>query len=163
MGYPVAMIRRIVPLVAAALFLAAPASAEEVSDHDRFRLWSACQPMQLVVEPLRQDAADIGLAKDAIETAVRSRLRGARLYDTGGLEFLSANVTVVRQAFSVLIGYHKSVSDLASGQVYVAETWRTGSIGVHGGDAGYVLSFVSRGADQFIDEYLRVNAEFCGR
>lgn len=157
------MTRRIVPLAAVALFLAAPASAEEVSDIDRFRLWSACQPMHLVVGSLHQDAADIGLAKDAIETAVRSRLRGARLYDNGGLEFLAANVTVGRQAFSVLIGYYKGVTDLASGQIYPAETWSTGSTGTHGGDAGYVLSAVSRGADKFVDEYLRVNAESCGR
>lgn len=157
------MTGRIAPLAAAALFLTAPASAEEMSGYDRFRLWNACKPMRLAVEPLRQDAADIGLAKDAIETTVRSRLRGARLYDAGGLEFLVANVTVVGRAFSVTIEYYKAVSDPASGQVYPTETWNTGSVGTHGGNAGYVLSFVSRGADKFIDEYLRVNAESCGR
>ena len=168
------MTRRIVSLAAAALFLAAPASAEEVSGVDRFMLWNACKPMPLLVNPLRQDAADIGLAKDTIETTVRSRLRGARLYDAGGLAasvsmaagrlgYLYVNVTVVRRAFSAHIGYHKVVSDPASEQIYTTETWSTGAVGVHGGDAGYVLSSVSRGADKFIDEYLRVNAESCGR
>lgn len=119
--------------------------------------------MRLVIESLNQDAADIGLAEDEIETAVRSRLRGARLYDAGGLEFLAVTVTMAGRAFSVLTGYYKGVSDLASGQIYPAETWSTGSTGAHGGDAGYVLSFVSQGADKFVDEYLRVNAESCGR
>ena len=157
------MTRRILPLAAAALFLAAPASAEEVSDHDRFMLWSACKPLRLVVESLDQDAADIGLAKDAIETAVRSRLRGARLYDAGGFEFLYVNVAVVGQAYSMRIAYHKLVLDFASEQIYPTETWHTGSVGTHGGDAGYVLSSVSRGVDEFIDEYLRVNAGSCER
>lgn len=156
------MTRRILPLAAAALFLAAPASAEEVSDLDRFSLWSACKPMRLAVESLDQDAADIGLAKDAIETAVRSRLRGARLYDAEGLEFLAVTVTVAGRAFAVLIEYHKLVLDPASKQIYPAETWSTGSVGTHGGDASYVLSSVSQGTDEFIDEYLRVNAESCG-
>ena len=84
------MTRKIVPLAAAALFLAAPASAEEMSDHDRFRLWNACKPMRLAVEPLRQDAADIALAKDAIEgahrvhSAERGRERLGRSVECGG-------------------------------------------------------------------------------
>lgn len=119
--------------------------------------------MRLAVESLNQDAADIGLAEDAIETAVRSRLRGARLYDDEGLEYLYVNVNVIRHAFSMLIEYHKPVMDLASGQVYPAGTWNTGAVGTHGRDAGYVLSWVSQYADKFIDEYLRVNAESCGR
>lgn len=157
------MTRRIAPLAAAALLLAAPATAEEVSGVDRFRLWNACKPMRLVVESLRQDAADIGLAEDAIEVAVRSRLRGARLYDAGGSELLYVNVNVSGRAFSTSIGYHKAVLDPASGQIYPTETWNTGAVGTHGGDAGYVLSAVSQYADKFIDEYLRVNAESCGR
>lgn len=157
------MTRRIAPLAAAALLLAAPATAEEVSGVDRFRLWNACKPMRLVVEHLRQDVADIGLAEDAIEVAVRSRLRGARLYDAGGSGFLYVNVNVSGRAFSTNIKYYKAVSDPASGQIYPAETWNIGSVGTHGGDAGYVLSSVSQHADKFIDEYLRVNAESCGR
>ena len=43
------------------------------------------------------------------------------------------------------------------------ETWNTGFAGTHGGNAGYVLSSVSRDADKFIDEYLRVNTESRGR
>ena len=157
------MTRRIVPLAAAALFLAAPASAEEVSGVDRFRLWNACKPMHLVVEDLPKVAADIGLAKDEIEVAVRSRLRGARLYDAGGSGFLYVNVAVTRRAFSASINYHKLVLDPASGKTNFAVTWNTGGFGTHGGDTGYVLSSVSQYADKFVDEYLRVNAESCGR
>ena len=69
-------------LLAAALLLSAPAWAEEVTDYDRFRLWNDCGPMKLVVENLPKAAADIGLTREAITTAVRSRLRAAHLYST---------------------------------------------------------------------------------
>ena len=65
-------------LVAASLLATASASTEEVSHYDRFQLWNDCRPMDLVVQSLSDDAADIGLVEDAIEIAARSLLRAAR-------------------------------------------------------------------------------------
>ena len=42
-----------------------------------------------------------------------------------------------------------------------AQTWRTGEIGTHGRDAGYILQGISEHLDKFIVEYLRVNEGAC--
>lgn len=42
-----------------------------------------------------------------------------------------------------------------------ATTWKTGTTGTHGFDAGYVRDVVARHLDEFIDEYLRVNENAC--
>ncbi len=87
-------------MIAAALALTtAPASAEEVSDYDRFQLWQYCLPTDLVIEGLHKDAADIGLTKESITIAVRSRLRAARLYEADApFTYVYVNVAVVGRA-----------------------------------------------------------------
>ena len=42
-----------------------------------------------------------------------------------------------------------------------ATTWEIGSLGTHGGDAGFILQGVAEATDTFVNEYLRVNAEAC--
>ncbi len=42
-----------------------------------------------------------------------------------------------------------------------AATWETGSLGTHGGDAGFILQAVAEHTDKFVNEYLRVNDEAC--
>ena len=148
-------------IAAASLVLALSAQAEKVPRLDRFRLWNNCQPMQLVVESLDQDAADIGLTREAIATAVRSRLRGARLYGDTGPQYLYVNVNVVGQAWALKLEYNKTVFDLASGESFPATTWKTGAAGTHGRDSGYILSWMSQHTDKFIDNYLRVNEDAC--
>ena len=157
--------KRPVILIAAALALcpAAPVLAEDVTGRDRFRLWNDCRAMDLIVEGLNQDAADIGLTRDAIETAVRSRLRAARLYDADAVAYLYVNVHVVRRAFGKTLNYRKYLFDPASDESRFATTWDIGSTGTHGGDGSYILSGVSQHMDEFIDEYLRVNADACPR
>ena len=147
----------------ATLFLAATAVTEEVTDRDRFLLWNDCEPAVLVVEDLSNDAADIGLTRNAIEVAARSRLRAARLYDADKPTFLTVTVTVVGAAFTVIVAYWKELRDSASGEIGYARTWYRGGAGTHGRDAGYILSSVSQHTDEFIDEYLRVNEEACSR
>ena len=91
------------------LIAAASASAEEVSNLDRFELWNKCQPTELVVEGMSKDAGSWGLTKEAIEVAVRSRLRGARLftedYTKSGESYLYINVNVVDIAFNISFSY----------------------------------------------------------
>ena len=121
--------------------------------------------MTLVVERLPEDATTIGLTKDSIEVAVRSRLRAARLYTEDYAEAawssLYAKVSVVGPAYSTALEYWKVVRDLATGLELQATTWDIGSTGTHGRDSSYILATVAENADKFIDEYLRVNEDAC--
>ena len=91
-------------LLAAFLLSASSASAEEdVSDVDRFKLWNACRPVDLIVEGLSDDAGKIDLRREDIETAVRARLRSARIYDENADPYLYVNVNVLM--FPVLDNY----------------------------------------------------------
>ena len=155
--------RRYTVLAAALALTAASASASEVSDQDRFQLWNECRAMTLVVERLPEDATTIGLTKDSIEVAVRSRLRAARLYteDYAEAAWLYAKVSVVGPAFSTALEYWKVVRDLATGLEIQTTTWDTGATGTHGRDSSYILGSVAQSVDSFIDEYLRVNADAC--
>ena len=159
------MPRLILPTVALAFVLAAPSSAaEKVSQADRFGLWNDCRTMGLVVEDLPKSATEIGLTKEAVTVAVRSRLRAARLYRAdAGVPFLPVTVNVVGSAFGISVAYLKWVKDRASGISSGATTWTRGSTGTHGRDASYILSSVSQKVDKFIDEYLRVNEAACGK
>ena len=153
------LIRTAAVPVLAALLAAAPSHAQ--TDLDRFRLWNDCGAVDLVVEDLSDDADGIGLTKTAVETAARSRLRAARLYDDTAVPGLYVVVHVVGHAFSITTEFNKWVTD-ANGLRGYAGTWRTRGTGTHGGgDAGYILSLIAQHMDRFIDEYLRVNADAC--
>ena len=141
--------------------VATSASAEEVNDYDRFELWNDCRPMDLLVEGLDQDSANIGLAVEDIETVVLKRLPAAGLYDAERREHLYVRVAVTRQAFSATMEYRRPVYEPVSDRMGFATTWDTGSIGTHDENANTILIQVWRHRDHFIDEYLRVNADAC--
>ena len=127
-----------------------------------FRLWSACQPTNLIVEGLTEDAEEIGLTRERIQTAAESRLRAARLYDAEAADhYLYVNVNVVGRAYSIGVGYRKWLHDEALDIGGMAETWNTGSAGTHGGGASFILQDVSEHMDRFVVEYLRVNEPAC--
>lgn len=160
------MSRPIPPTVALALLLAAPSvAAEKITDVDLFGLWHGCYSMGLLVSS--EGAADIGLTKEAITVAARSKLRAARLYRTDpGTPFLFVRVHVVRTAFHISVDYIKWVEDSVSGVSRPARTWERLSTGTHRRDASYasyILSAVSQKMDEFIDEYLRVNRNACDK
>ena len=71
--------------------------------------------MRLLVEGLGSEAADIGLAKDA--------LRAGRLY-----------VNVTGWAFAMSVEYSKAVTDEFE-VTGLATTWQSGSAGTHGAAA----------------------------
>ena len=152
-------------LLAAFLLPAASAAADEVSDWDRFRLWNGCKPVILSVD-VRES---IPATKDAIEVAVRSRLRAARLYtesvDEAAWSALSVAVDSAGQAthtFSVRLTYQKQMRDRATGIENFAAAWQTGAIGtVRRIGQSLIMSAISQHTDRFIDEYLRVNDDAC--
>ena len=155
-------------LIAAAFLIAfPPASAGAVIEKnnlDRFKLWNECSHIDFLVTDLSEEVATIGLAKDTIEVAVRSRLRAARLYGSTPehVSILIISVKGFGVAFSVSFDYHKVVTDYVTKITWAATTWNTDTTGTHGGEANYILSAVAQLTDKFIDEYLRVNADACG-
>lgn len=154
------MLLRIAFLVLFGAFLT-QVHAEEVTDSDRFQLWNNCQPMDLLVEDVDDDGAQIGLTRESIEVAVRSRLRSARLYDPDATEYLYVSATVIPHAFTVDAEYSKWLYDARIDDQGYAATWSWGSVGKHDNNKGYILSDVSEMTDQFIDDYLRVNSDAC--
>ncbi len=157
---------RILAGLALAVLLAPAILGQDNSNRrERFELFNACRPMRLVVEHLNDDAADIGLTREALRAAAESRLRAARLYTEDSvradLAYLYVNVNVSGRAVNIVLGYNKWVTD-EFGQSLNAQTWVTGGTGMQGGDANYVVSFLSRYLDTFLAAYLRVNEEACG-
>ena len=144
-------------------FLATGTAGETLHESiDRFKLFSDCQPMSLVVEGLSPDASEIGLTKESIVAAAESRLRAARLYDAEARHFLYVSVNVAGPAFSRSLELMKRVHDLSSDTINLAATWSTEATGTHGGDAGYILSAVSQAMDSFLVAFFRVNEAACG-
>ena len=155
------MVRRLAGACAAGLFLLAAPLSHAQTDTDRFELWNGCGTVRLAVRNLSDDAGEIGLTRDAVTTAARSRLRGARIYDGEADPYLSVSVHVAGSAFSMDIRFNKPVTD-DSGRRGFAATWSIESTGTHGvGGADRILSWIAQDTDRFIDEYLRVNADAC--
>ena len=157
------MRRRITWLVLLAIFAspAGGAAVQDVSGFDRFRLFNECSTMHLTVEELPAAAAEIDLTVAAIQAAVESRLRSARLYDADAGPKFYLNVNVVGRSFSLALKYRKVVYDPISAELGYATTWEIGGAGTHGGDAAYVLSGLAGHMDRFLVEYLRVNESAC--
>ena len=139
-----------------------PPPPTSLSDGDAFGLWNECAPIDLVVEGLSNDAADIDLTEERIQTLADSRLRAARLYDAAARPYhLYVRVGVLVSenrrggAYSIEVSFQKYLRDGVSDQNGFAATWDTGSYGTHGGDAGFILQSVSEHLDRFVLEYLR--------
>ena len=88
--------------------LMAASESEWGQDMQRFELFNACEPFDLVIEGLDSDARKTGLTKESITMAAESRLRSARLYSsvaTGA--YLYVNVNVVGDAFTLNLSFNK--------------------------------------------------------
>lgn len=128
---------RLAPIFLAVLLAPAAAGQDDQikQRRDRLALFNACRPMGLVVEPLRNDAADIGLTTDALQATAESRLRAALLYtedpEMADFAHLYVNVHVIGLAFNIRLEYRKRVVDVF-GQSGPAATWILGFGGTHG-------------------------------
>ena len=136
---------------------------------ERFRLYNRCRPVELVIEPLDDHAAGIGLTEERIRSAAESRLRGARLYADLPFRtnFAELHIRIKvggasGMAYSMEVQYRKWLSDAESGESGRAMTWESGAVGTHGRDAGHILQFLAEVMDRFLAAYLRVNEADCG-
>ena len=143
-------------MLGAVLLLASPPAQET-----RFALFNNCDRIGLVVD-LQDEEDDTGLTEDRIQTAVESRLRGARIYDeTSFSGYLGVFVHINRRALHIRTEYKKLLFDEISGESGIASVWVRSSTGTHGGNDGFVLQAVAEQTDSFIVEYLRLNDGSC--
>ena len=158
------------PLALLLVLIPTPGLAQDPEARmDTFALFTGCSEIRLVVEQLPEDARDLGLTRETLERAARSRLRSARIYHDGpasvSYPYLYINVNVVSPAHNVLVEFEKRLVDPTSGHFGFATTWDRGLTGTHGrgGDVGasFVIQGLSRIMDEFIDEYMRVNGDAC--
>ncbi len=157
------------------LAIAAPSWAlTDVEELMRFTYWTGCSPLRLLVVMESDDAVKMGLTEEAITTAVRSRLRAARLHtDTDDPEtpILMMYVRVVNSkritggAFRIDAALHKFLYDPLTGLSSLARTndifGRHAKIGLHSEDAAFILSGIAQVMEGFLDEYLRFNEPAC--
>ena len=133
---------------------------------DRFQLWNECRPMRLIVWPTGQKATAMGLTVHSLEVAVRSRLRGARVYTEDSSEALWTRLSIIVNVnadvpgFSTSVEYQKFVRDFHD-QTGYAIVWVRGKFGTHGENASFIRNGVAETIDAFLDEYLRVNDAAC--
>ena len=141
----------------------APLVPSSIEQYERFRLYTSCAPVALLVEGLPTNATEIGLFEDDILTTVRSRLRGARIYSSEAMHgpYLYVNVNVAGLSFNISVELRKPVTDLETELTSPATTWNTGTTGTHGQESDYILQAIGRLMDIFIDEYLAVNESAC--
>ena len=129
---------------------------------EKFRLFTRCASVGLVIEPMHSDAEKIGLTAESVQAAVESRLRSARIYtDVADNHFIYINIHVIKKVFHIGLFFDKQFFDPVTEVTMPASTWRIGTLGTHGTDAGFILSSLSGHVDQFLVEYLRVNEPAC--
>ena len=114
------------------------------------------------IESLSDAAAEIGLSKNRLQTRLELRLRQAGFVPVpGGLTYLYLRVTVTRTGgYCIELSFNRTVSFPDAGREYTvfgAAVWDTGSAGTHGGDPEYIVGWVDRTLDRFLNEYLKVN------
>ncbi len=74
------MFARLIAIPGIAALAADPADAEEVTDRDRFELWTKCSPVKLYVWVDGFTDEDREELSERITAMARSRLRAARVY-----------------------------------------------------------------------------------
>ena len=148
---------------------------------DRFRLWNHCFPVRvrLYMDPLT-GAYVSDLEKEEVEAIIRSRLQSVQLFtpEHPMSSTLQLVLEVESEIFTISTAHIKVVKDPASGVSASVETWvqtflpeeventlgdhhSIVSTKRHNKDKEYVLYWVSKYVDKFIEEYLRVNADAC--
>ena len=157
-------------IAAALIWMVSPSFASEDDWFKRFQLWNLCEPMFLGVHVSVSEG--LGLEKDQVTTAARSRLRAARMYADSEsatrllprLEIVVFDVNAIEggrtPAVSIRADFRKYLEDGLSNEQSYATTWTRGIVAAHS-NASHILSVVSQIMDEFIDEYLETNEAAC--
>ena len=160
--------------------------ADYQKDIEMFQLWNNCYAIGLVVENLDNDAKNIGLTGERIQTMIESRLRGARIYtsmddvyasvdeDYGAYLYVRVRYLdggLIGGVFGISLNYdtlvHRNWRGDNGVETNFATTWdaisigHTNTIGQSVGQSGFIMQHLSEMTDSFINEYLRVNADTC--
>lgn len=121
-----------------------------------------CAPIWLHTELHGDDA---NLSQDSIETAVRSRLRAARLYEDDPewvVGILRVNVSTYKAAFSVQIWFEKEQIDKMTGvEGWSRAGWDDSVLGIYNDKPRVIMAAINEGIDIFLDDFLRVNEAVC--
>ncbi len=152
-----------VPVLTLLFLLAFDARGQSVEWMENFQLYTGCKDVSLLVE--RIDPNDARLTETRVQTTVRSRLRGARIYTAEmvmNLYYLYVSVGVFRNAYSISVEFNKWLMDREFPELRgIAPTWSSSSIGTHSNDSGYILQNLGELVDTFIDQYLEINEDAC--
>lgn len=144
---------------------------EPADYEDCAELWNWCRPVAFRV--FLSTKQKFELAKEDIETTVRSRLRAARIFldepelqahptmDAAG--FLYVRVQVDDNLMMWAAEFQKVRTDIATDLIGFSPTgWSESSFGGHRNDGNFILSIIAPAIDKFVDDYLRVNEAACG-
>ena len=166
-------------ILTALLFFVMPAHGEEVSDEDRFQLWNNCKPVSLKVSFYSSSAPGArGLFNlhtglewdtDKVSVTMQNKLRAARLYaDAQKHPYLHVDVGVGAinnpsepVSYYISLSYFKRTEDIASGLTYETATWQKNIRRTTKNSSLAIPLSLHELTDEFINEYLRVNAEAC--
>lgn len=133
----------------------------------RFKLWTGCRRMNLVISASSMSIP--GLTPESLRNLVETRLRAARLYNpspvterhTGTLHIIVEKVAGA--GFIIFeMEFWKWLYDHASFNTYLATAWDYISYWPETTDANTARNTVSQSLDWFLVEYLGVNEPACG-
>ncbi len=146
-----------------------PDRAASVALLQRFQLFTDCEPLILLVET-SLDRPDV---TDRAREIAERRLRAARLFSEATpasavirSPVLYVNVNLPQplvvsdvSLYGITIWLQKRLFDPLTRNTGLSTTWQSGSTGI--GDDALLLNVLSQLLDDFLVEYVRVNAEAC--
>lgn len=130
----------------------------KIADHENIKT---------LVESMTEDGLEIGLTENRVQSRTEVRLRQVQLTpitNVMGSSFLYVKVSVVGNAFSIELSFHRRVffnedpedykSDILTAS---ANVYTQGGRGTHGYDSEYIIEALDTKLDLFISDYLRAN------
>lgn len=129
-----------------------------------WQLFTDCGKVGLLVNTENAGVIPFPEEERAIETLVRNRFRAAPIYDPKErTQFLNVTVNESDGEFGISVQFWKILCDPLSDMCLGATLWNTGSTGTWDYDwqKKFLLQILSQHIDHFINEYLRVNADYC--
>lgn len=137
----------------------------EAASYECFNLWTSCALVYTGPPLVTDDVHELGLTYQSVWHAAESHLRSARIFeeDVQNADVqLDLQVAILGGAFVVRANLAKWLYDPLSSDIRRAYTWESLSFGTHSGRPEYLRSVLEDALDEFIVDYLRVNAPACG-